>query len=139
MSVLTGHSGHMQVFSNEMHMKLFPRVQNSFSFAFFAQLLYVGQPGQAHFDFRSSTAFIRSWDDILAIASIFSLNVSIDNSSLGICTDVPSTYISFCGLCGHPLVQCPRSTISHHSDEEMEDSHILRHWSYQDTGFKSIK
>src|SRR5665647_1483897 len=57
-SDVTGQLGQIQPLSSEMHMKLFPFIQKSSSFALFAQLVYVGHFGQVHSAFFASSIFI---------------------------------------------------------------------------------
>lgn len=76
-SGVIGQVGQMHPFSSEMHMKLFPVAQNSSSFAFFAQPVYVGQVGQVHMAEKFLTASFIAAGDIPFIACIFSSNLSI--------------------------------------------------------------
>jgi hypothetical protein len=58
-------------------MKLFPLIQKSFSPAFDAQPLYVGQDGQGHFDLKSAIRSACSLGVFFETLSMVFSNVSI--------------------------------------------------------------
>ena len=60
-----------------MHIKLFPLIQKSFSPAFDAQLLYVGQVGQGHLDLKSAMSSACSFGVFFETLSMVFSNVSI--------------------------------------------------------------